>query len=85
MVNIKPSRRTQELCPADRNVPDEAIEPASSIAMTASSSSSMVTGEIRQLWPFSGFPEHARVLAVSLASFSSLSPSILIARFNSHR
>jgi hypothetical protein len=46
MVNIETSRRAQELRPAARNVPDEAIETASSIEMTASSSSSQVTGGI---------------------------------------
>jgi hypothetical protein len=65
MVNIKPSRRAQELRLAARNVPDEAIEPASSIAMTASSSSSMVTDEIRQLWSFSGSP------SILIAQFNS--------------
>jgi hypothetical protein len=76
MVNIEASRLSQKLRPATRNVPEEAIEPASTTATTASSSSSPVTGKIRTLQSSSGFREHAHNLLVSSPSFSPFSPSI---------
>jgi hypothetical protein len=42
------------------------------------------SGGIRPLWSSFSFAEHVRVYAVSPSSFSSISPSVFLARFNSH-
>jgi hypothetical protein len=56
------------------------IEPGSTTAAITSSSPSLDTGEIRPLRFSSGFPDHVRVLAVSLFSVSALPPTVSIAR-----
>jgi hypothetical protein len=59
----------------------EGIESGLVAAATTSSPFSLVPGGIRQLRFSFSSSEHARVLAVSLASFSPLSPSVSAAGY----